>query len=167
MAPTTPNVEPAYSLARAFDWHDYLRAIEWRCPGNRRGACFSSLARSILQVDSLVIRAHPTDHGEVGRLTIGFHTSLTARQFARDLMGFARRFSGTRTRNDRGIAHTSCHCSASSRSRSRSRPAKRTFQMPSQCRFGVNAFRLCCRMAIAWPPMRSFIGPTSRAKRFS
>src|SRR5450755_195229 len=39
--------------------------------------------------------------------------------------------------------------------------------MPSQCRFGVNAFWLCCRMAIGWLPMRSFIGPTSRAKRFS
>ena len=32
------DLEPVHSPAEAFDWHGYLRAIEWRCPGNGRGA---------------------------------------------------------------------------------------------------------------------------------
>jgi DNA-binding transcriptional LysR family regulator len=82
-----------HSPARAFDWHDYLRAIEWRCPGNGRGACFLHLSRSILeQVDSLVTRAHQTGRGEAGRLTIGFYTSLAAGNLRATLVDYARRF---------------------------------------------------------------------------
>jgi hypothetical protein len=32
------DLEPVHSPAGAFDRHDYLRTIEWRCPSNGRGA---------------------------------------------------------------------------------------------------------------------------------
>src|SRR5450631_1800708 len=101
------DVEPVHSPAGAFDWHDYLQAIEWWRSATNAGRDFLHLARSILeQVDSLVTRAHRTGRGEAGRLTIGFYTSLTAGNLRATLVDYARRFpelelgmiEGSRTR---------------------------------------------------------------------
>jgi hypothetical protein len=94
------DVEPVHSPAGAFDWHDYLQAIEWWRSATNAGRDFLHLARSILeQVDSLVTRAHRTGRGEAGRLTIGFYTSLTAGNLRATLVDYARRFPAGSNRN--------------------------------------------------------------------
>ena len=57
------------------------------------GRDFLRLARSIVgQMDSLVAVAHKTGRGRVGRLSIGFYTSLSAGTFRTILVDFAKRF---------------------------------------------------------------------------
>ena len=57
------------------------------------GSSFLHEARSILdQFDSLVTTAHRASRGEVGRLSIGFYTSLSAGHLRATLLDFRRRF---------------------------------------------------------------------------
>ena len=57
------------------------------------GRDFLHEARSILdQFDSLVTTAHRTSRGEVGRLSIGFNTSLSAGNLRATLLDFRQRF---------------------------------------------------------------------------
>jgi DNA-binding transcriptional LysR family regulator len=57
------------------------------------GRDFFRMARSILeQMDSLVASAHSAGRGEVGRLAIGFYTSLSAGNLRATLIDYAQRF---------------------------------------------------------------------------
>ena len=57
------------------------------------GRDFLRMARSILeQMDTLMASAHSAGRGEVGRLAIGFYTSLSAGNLRATLVDYARRF---------------------------------------------------------------------------
>jgi DNA-binding transcriptional LysR family regulator len=57
------------------------------------GRSFLHQARSILeQIDSLVATSHRTSRGEVGQLSIGFYTSLSAGNLRAMLLDFRQRF---------------------------------------------------------------------------
>jgi DNA-binding transcriptional LysR family regulator len=57
------------------------------------GRHFLRMARSILeQMDTLVTNAHSVGRGEVGRLVIGFYTSLSAGNLRATLIDYAQRF---------------------------------------------------------------------------
>lgn len=57
------------------------------------GRDFVRMARSILeQMDTLVASAHSAGRGEVGRLAIGFYTSLSAGNLRASLIDYAQRF---------------------------------------------------------------------------
>jgi DNA-binding transcriptional LysR family regulator len=57
------------------------------------GRKFLRMARSILeQMEALVSTAHGTGRGEVGRLAIGFYTSLSAENLRATLLDYAQRF---------------------------------------------------------------------------
>lgn len=57
------------------------------------GRHFLRMARSILeQMDTLVTNAHSAGRGEVGRLVIGFYTSLSAGNLRATLIDYAQRF---------------------------------------------------------------------------
>jgi DNA-binding transcriptional LysR family regulator len=68
-----------------------------RCGGGVRatefGQRFLRTARTILeQVDNLVVLGHLNERGELGRLSIGFHTSLNCGNLRETLVEFARRY---------------------------------------------------------------------------
>jgi DNA-binding transcriptional LysR family regulator len=63
------------------------------------GRDFLRMARSILeQMDSLMASAHSAGRGEVGRLAIGFYTSLSAGNLRATLIDYAQRFSQIQVR---------------------------------------------------------------------
>ncbi len=78
----------------------------------RAGEDFLRAARSILeQMDALAAVAHSAGRGEAGRLTIGFHTSLSAGNLRATLLDYAQQFpqvdigliEGSRTRLDAAL----------------------------------------------------------------
>ena len=120
------------------------------------------------EVHAMTVLAKAESRGEVGRLSIGFYTSLSAGNLRASLLDYVTRYPEVICHAVEGVARPSVrrtgerrtrHCNRQRRSRNlRSRNSSSALGRTNHG--GVTGATSACR------PMRSFIGPTSKANGF-
>jgi DNA-binding transcriptional LysR family regulator len=74
------------------------------------GRQFLRIARSVVeQLDALAMMTRASGQGKIGRLSVGFCTSLTKGNWRALMLDFKSKFPGGRTRNRRAIKGSACY----------------------------------------------------------